>query len=127
MNLPNLVPYTKYILLGCALFLGACMLRACYFAGQVKQQLEVSPPLPKKEVKLIVAAKKKAEVEAKKAKQEAKHFEARADSSRKVAVRAEKKIDSLQARYEAVPPVATVPFADVQRYFNTYQSPDTLR
>lgn len=125
MKLPNLVPFAKWIVIGCFIVLCAAGLRACYYSGKVDEKLETNPPLPPKQAAAIRAQGKADAAKAAKYKEIATVATKKADTFHAIAHAATKEADSIKNVYEAIPSTARGPIATIQRRLASYQSPDT--
>lgn len=107
-----------------AFFLGLLVVgMANYYGDQAEKAITANPPLSRTEAKKIVAAKDKAEKAAAKAKGQATHYKAKADSLGAVATNSETQADSTHARTAKIPASSVASRADVQRFYDAYLSP----
>lgn len=125
MKLPNLLPYAKWIIIVCAALFLCSMLRSCYLAGKVSEQIETRPPLKPREAKAIKAKAKADSVKATVYRKVAVEAIKQADSARTQARKSVAIADSLKAQYNALPSASDSPLSDVERRLATYASPDT--
>lgn len=122
-----LARYWQLTAIVCALLFFGSTLKACYEAGRMEQAVEMNPPLPKKQARVLIARSRRDSVVVITYKAIAKvaRKKAAVDSAR--AVIAETKADSLQSVYENIPTSAAGPIADVQRFLANYAPADSAR
>lgn len=103
----------------------ACMLRACYYAGQVTEVLNTNPPLSKGQVRAIEQHAATQAASAAHYKATSRVLAKRADSAVYVARTAKAQADTLKAIYEALPATSTASLPALQKQLADYTSPDT--